>query len=155
MFVSLSCRAALLLPKDVSTLAKMLVMRVIPVFICTLMRTTIHLPKQVGALSNDLIQTSLRLGQNVPIVPKRFQWPTPTGMHPGGQLLEYPHRAPVAHGRQLLVLSLCIVSFGITSPAERLMVIGNVCRTVLLLPDTSTKRSGIAQILLLIAIFNL
>jgi hypothetical protein len=45
-------------------------------------------PKQVGALSNDLIQTSLRLGQNVPIVPKRFQWPTPTGMHPGGQLLE-------------------------------------------------------------------
>jgi hypothetical protein len=88
MFVSLSCRAALLLPKDVSTLAKMLVMRAIPVFICTLMRTTIHLPKQVGALSNDLIQTSLRLGQNVPIVPKRFQWPTPTGMHPGGQLLE-------------------------------------------------------------------
>src|ERR1700733_7783203 len=37
------------------------------------------------------------------------------------------------------------VSFGITPPAELLRVIGNVCRTVLLLPDTSTKRSGIAQ----------
>ena len=88
MFVSLSCRAVLLLPKNVGTLAKMLVMSAIPVFICTPMRTTIHLPKQVGALSNDLIQTSLRLGQNIPIVPKRFQRSTPTGMHPGGQLLE-------------------------------------------------------------------
>ncbi len=88
MFVSLSCRAALLLPKNVGTLAKMLVMSSMPVAICTPMRTTIHLPEQVGALSNDLIQASLCLGKNVAIIPKRFQLSTPTGMHPGGQVLE-------------------------------------------------------------------
>ncbi|ERR1700733_4674379 len=88
MFVSLSCRAALLLPKNVGTLTKMLVMSAMPIFICTPMRTAIHLPEQVSALSNDLIQASLCLGQNVPIIPKRFELPTPTGMHPGGQVLE-------------------------------------------------------------------
>ena len=88
MFVSLSYRAARLLPENVGTLAKMLVVSAIPVFICIPMRTAIHLPEKVGALSNDLIQASLCLAQNIPIIPKRFQLPTPTGMHPGGQVLE-------------------------------------------------------------------
>ena len=78
MFVSLSYRAARLLPENVGTLAKMLVVSAIPVFICIPMRTAIHLPEKVGALSNDLIQASLCLAQNIPIIPKRFQLPTPT-----------------------------------------------------------------------------
>src|ERR1700722_9230324 len=109
MFVSLYCRAALLLPKNVSTLAKMLVMSAIPVFICTPMRTTIHLPKQVGALSNDLIQTSLRLGQNIPIVPKRFQRAVHSDWHASWwSASRDPNRVPAAHGRQLLGLTLRI-----------------------------------------------
>jgi hypothetical protein len=55
-FVGPSCRGAFLLPKDVRTLAKMLVMSAMPVFIRAPMRTAVRLPKKIGARSNDLTE---------------------------------------------------------------------------------------------------
>jgi hypothetical protein len=43
------------LPKSVGTLAKMLLMGAIPIFIRAPMRTAIHLPQSIGALSNHLV----------------------------------------------------------------------------------------------------
>ena len=81
-------QTTLLLPKNVGTLAKMLVMSAIPVFLRASIRATVPLPKKVGTFANDLVQTLLRLGQHVSIIPIRSQSSTPTDMHPGGQALE-------------------------------------------------------------------
>jgi hypothetical protein len=83
-FVGPPHRAAFLLPKDIRTLAKMLVMSAMPVFLRAPMRTAIQLPKKIGAHSNDMIQAFLRLGHDVSVIPIRFQLPAPTDMHPGG-----------------------------------------------------------------------
>jgi hypothetical protein len=84
MLVGPPFRATLLLPKHVGTLAEMLLMGAMPVFIRAPMRTAIRLPKQIGSLSNDLIQASFRLRRDVQIIAKRFQRPTAADMHPGG-----------------------------------------------------------------------
>ena len=55
--------------------------------------------------SNDLISASLCLGRNVPIVPKRFQRSTPTGI----LVVEFLEiRGTVAHEQLPLLLSLRI-----------------------------------------------
>lgn len=49
VFVRPTLRATLLPPKNVGTLAKMLVMRRMPVFLLAPMRTAVPLPKKIGA----------------------------------------------------------------------------------------------------------
>ena len=88
VFVGPPFRAALLLPKQVGALAKMLVVSAMPVFVGPPFRAALLLPKEVGALANNLVQALLRLGQDVSIIPIRFQSSTPTDMHPGSQAFE-------------------------------------------------------------------
>ena len=69
VFVSPTFRAALLLPKHVGTLAKVLVMSAMPKFVGPTFGAALLLPKEVGALANNLVEALLRLGKHVSITP--------------------------------------------------------------------------------------
>ena len=88
MFVGMTHRTTLLLPKGVGTLAQMLFMGAMPMFIRAPVRTAIPLPKQIGSPANNPIETLPCLGRDVQVIAKRFQWPTSADMHPGGQVLQ-------------------------------------------------------------------
>jgi hypothetical protein len=111
VFVGPPFRTTFLLPKNVSTLAKMLVMSAVPIFLLSPMRTAVLLPKKVGAFANGLIQALLRFGQNVSIIPIWSQGSAPTDMHAGGQALEIGIGHQLGVGRCLrcfrFVFSVC------------------------------------------------
>jgi hypothetical protein len=127
-FVSPSNRSALLPPENA---------------IRPLMRTAFHFPKQVGSLSNCLIEALLSCGHDVRLIAIRFERSTPTDMHPGGQVLKIRIGCQLRMGRSLQCLPfiVCILWSNITPPAKSPIAIGNVCNTVLLQFDTSTNRS--------------
>jgi hypothetical protein len=55
-------RTAFLLPKNVSTLPKMLVAGPMPIFVRTPVRAAVLLPKSMGMFTNVLIEALLRFG---------------------------------------------------------------------------------------------
>ncbi len=80
--------AALLLPKHVGTLTKVLVMSAMPIFLGPPFGAALLRPKKVSLFANNLLQALLCLIQDVPIIPIGFQGSTPTDMHSGSQSLE-------------------------------------------------------------------
>ena len=57
------------MPKHVGTLAKVLVMSAMPKFVGPTFGAALLLPKEVGALANNLVEALLRLGKHVSITP--------------------------------------------------------------------------------------
>ena len=102
-FVSPSNRSTLLPPENAGTLAKILLMSAMPAFIRPLMRTAFHFPKQVGSLSNCLIEALLSFGHDV-----RLERSTPTDMHPGGQVLKIRIGCQLRMGRSLQCLPFIV-----------------------------------------------
>jgi hypothetical protein len=81
MFVGSSFRAAFLEPKEVGSLAKVLVESVMPVFFRTPRRIAVLLPKKIGALTKDVLQAVPCTFQDVSIIPVGSQRSTPRNMH--------------------------------------------------------------------------
>jgi hypothetical protein len=79
-------------------------MGAMPAVIRALMRTALHFPKQVGSLSNCLIEVLLGFGHDARRIPIRLERPTPTGMHPGGQVLKIRIGRQLRMGRSLQCL---------------------------------------------------
>ena len=68
MFVGSSFGAAFLEPKEVGTLAKVLIQTRMPIFLRPVVRRAVILPQKVGALSKDILQALLRVSQDVSII---------------------------------------------------------------------------------------
>jgi hypothetical protein len=68
-------------PKEVGTLAKVLIKRTMPIFFRPALGRAIMLPKKVGTLSKDIFQTLLRASQNVSVIPVWSKRSTPSNVH--------------------------------------------------------------------------
>ena len=77
VFIGSSLRAAILEPKKVSTLTKVLVESLMPVFFRPPMRMAVPLPNEIGALTKDILQALHCALQNVTIIPVRSQRSSP------------------------------------------------------------------------------
>ena len=64
VLVRLAFRTALPLPQRVSTIAKSLMLRLVPEVIGAALRPPGMLPEEIGALANELVQTRLGFGQH-------------------------------------------------------------------------------------------
>ncbi len=81
--VRTAVRAPFLLPEKVGALAEVLFVGTIPVFVGSVFWAACLFPKEVGTLTNDLIETQLRLGRDIEIIAVRSQSSAPTYMHLG------------------------------------------------------------------------
>ena len=88
IFISPPVRAALLRPQGVGAFLKMQFLRTVPIFVSPPLGTPLLLPEQVGAVPNDLVETHLRLGENVSVISKRLQRTATANVHAGGQAMK-------------------------------------------------------------------
>jgi hypothetical protein len=76
---------AVLQPKKVGTLTKMLLEGAVPMFFGPPMLVAVMLPNKIGALAKNLFETLPGSREHMPIIPIRQERATPIDMHPNGR----------------------------------------------------------------------